>query len=179
MSNPNEDYGSWARMSPCEWYVRGSWTKWASTHKVDFPSSLTYTNWTPILEWYVVRCGSMNGYWKDSCFIEIGLHARNMYTILGSIVNIFGVDLYDHLMSTRIFTLIINKILIGAPKNMRNGLQPHFGFANYLLLIICFIWHHEKWASWRSDHLRPIYLRSPMMVSFYISALDVYVISIY
>ena len=32
--------------------------------------------------------------------------------MLGSIVNIIGGDLYDHLISMRIFTLIMNKILI-------------------------------------------------------------------
>ena len=34
---------------------------------------------------------------------EIGLRAQNMITILGSIVNITGGDLGDHLMSMRIF----------------------------------------------------------------------------
>jgi hypothetical protein len=33
-----------------------------------------------------------------------------MITALGSIVNIIGGDLYDHLMSTISFTLIMNKI---------------------------------------------------------------------
>ena len=35
---------------------------------------------------------------------------KNLITILGSIVNIIeGEDLYDHLMSIRIFTVSINK----------------------------------------------------------------------
>ena len=38
------------------------------------------------------------------------LRAHNMITNLGSIANIIGRDLYDHLMSTRIFMVIINKI---------------------------------------------------------------------
>ena len=44
------------------------------------------------------------------CLKEIGLHAQNITTILVSIVNIKaggGVGLCDHLMSTKIFTLII------------------------------------------------------------------------
>ena len=26
--------------------------------KVDVPNTITYLNWTPTFEWYVVRCGS-------------------------------------------------------------------------------------------------------------------------
>ena len=29
----------------------------------------------PRFEWYVVRCGSKNGFQKDTCSKEIGLHA--------------------------------------------------------------------------------------------------------
>ena len=36
---------------------------------------------------------------------EIGLRAQNMITILGSIVNISGGDVCEHLMSMRIFNL--------------------------------------------------------------------------
>jgi hypothetical protein len=35
-----------------------------------------------------------------------------MITILRSIINIVWGDLYEHLMSTRTFTLILNKIFI-------------------------------------------------------------------
>ena len=64
------------------------------------------------MHWY----GSKNKCKKDMCLNEIGLRAQNMITSLGSIVNIFGRegggDLYDHLVSTRIFTLIMDKIFI-------------------------------------------------------------------
>jgi hypothetical protein len=53
----------------------------------------------------VICFGSKNGYQKDMGLKEIGLHVQNMITILGSIVNSIGRDLYDHLMSTIIFTL--------------------------------------------------------------------------
>ena len=43
-------------------------------------------------------CGSKNGYHKDMRLKKIELHAQNMIPILGSIVNIIGKDLYDHLM---------------------------------------------------------------------------------
>ena len=45
-------------------------------------------------------------------FKEIGLCAQNMTTVLNSIVNIIGGDLYDHLMSTKIFTLNMNEIFM-------------------------------------------------------------------
>ena len=62
----------------------------AKHFKVDIPNSITYFDWTPLFEWYVVRCSSKNGDQKDMCLKEIGLHAQNMITILGSIVNISG-----------------------------------------------------------------------------------------
>jgi hypothetical protein len=47
--------------------------------------------------------GSKNIYQNEIISLkEIGLHAQHMIIILGSIVNIIGEDLYDHLMSTRI-----------------------------------------------------------------------------
>jgi hypothetical protein len=39
-----------------------------------------------------------------------------MITNLDSIVNIIGGNLHDHLLSTRIFTLIMNNIFILPPK---------------------------------------------------------------
>ena len=54
--------------------------------KVDIPDSNTTIIWTRIFEWYVVRCGSKNGYQKGiMCLKEIGLRAQNMIIILGSI----------------------------------------------------------------------------------------------
>jgi hypothetical protein len=49
---------------------------------------------------------------KDTCSKEIRLHAQNMLTILHSMLNTIGGDLYDHLMSTGIFTFIVNEIII-------------------------------------------------------------------
>ena len=64
---------------------------------------------------YVVRCGSKNGYHINMCLKKIELRAQIMITILRSLVNIIGEDL---LMIARIFTLILTKIFIGAPKFM-------------------------------------------------------------
>jgi hypothetical protein len=56
-----------------------------------------------------------NGYQKDMPSKEIGLHAQNIITILGSIINIIGWKVYDHLMSTEMLNLINNKMFICAP----------------------------------------------------------------
>jgi hypothetical protein len=42
-----------------------------------------------------------------------------MLTIVNSITTMIGGDLYDHLMSKRIFILIMNEIFISALKIMR------------------------------------------------------------
>ena len=47
-------------------------------------------------------------YEKNLWWKEVGLNAPNVITILGSIVNIIGRGgLHDHLMRTRIFTLMM------------------------------------------------------------------------
>ena len=57
---------------------------------------------------------------KYICLQEIGLCAQNVLTIPSSIVNMIGGgDLYDHLMNTRLFTLMTNKIFIQFVKTMR------------------------------------------------------------
>jgi hypothetical protein len=77
---------------------------------IDLPISITCSIWTPIFEWRVAD--SENGYQNDMC----RLLAQNMIIILGSIVNIIlfylggGVGGCVQLMSTRVFTLIMNKI---------------------------------------------------------------------
>ena len=59
----------------------------------------------------MVWSGSKNEYQEDVCLKEIRLCAPNMITILGSMVNVTR-GTYDHLMSMRLFTLIMNKIFI-------------------------------------------------------------------
>ena len=75
--------------------------------KVDVPNSVVYLNQTSIFEWYMVWCGFKNGYQNDMCLKEIGIHAQNMITILGSIVRHNWVDPYDYLTSARILTLVM------------------------------------------------------------------------
>ena len=55
--------------------------------RVDVPNSNTTIIQTPILDWYVVKCGSKNRHQKDMCSKYIGSLAQNMLTILGSKVN--------------------------------------------------------------------------------------------
>ena len=87
-----------------------------SLDKVDVPNSVTFLNWTPIFECYVVRVGFKNGYKEDTCFFKKGLCTQNnISTILSSIIYITKWGLYDHLMSKRIFTLLMDKIFIQAP----------------------------------------------------------------
>jgi hypothetical protein len=73
---------------------------------------VTFLYQTPAFEWYVVRFDYKNGYRIDICLKEIGVRAENMITTLGSIVSIIGEHLYGHLMSTRIFNLILSKTFI-------------------------------------------------------------------
>lgn len=61
-----------------------------SLHKVDNPYLVSFVIRTPIYKWYVIWCGFKNRYQKDVCSNEIGLHAQNWTTFLGSIVNIIG-----------------------------------------------------------------------------------------
>ena len=51
-------------------------------HEEDVPNLHTYVNWTPLCEWYVVRCGFKNGYQEDICLKEIRLCVQNMITII-------------------------------------------------------------------------------------------------
>ena len=51
---------------------------------------ITYLSPTHIFESYVVRIGFKDGYSKDMCSKEIGLHAHNILTILDSTINVIG-----------------------------------------------------------------------------------------
>ena len=73
------------------------------------------------------------------CSKQIGLQAQVI--LIDSTLNgphNLG-DLYDHFMSTRFFTLIMNKRFIGTPKTMRQMATGMIWIANYLALIACFI----------------------------------------
>ena len=48
---------------------------------------------------------------------------KNKIINLGSSVNIIWEDIYGHMMSMRIFTLIMNKIFIRVPRIMRKAVM--------------------------------------------------------
>ena len=78
------------------------------------PDSINCLNHTPMFEWCVIRCGSKNGHQLDMLSTkEIGLCAQNMLPILNNEYS-WG-NLYTHLMSMRIFIMIMN---IKVPKTI-------------------------------------------------------------
>ena len=85
---------------------------------------------TPIFELNVVKCASKNRHQKGMCLKVIKLNAQYLLTNLGSILNIIGV--YNHLMSTRIFTLIMSKEILRSSENHEENGYRH----NLDLLII-------------------------------------------
>ena len=64
--------------------------RWCMLYEVGMPYLVTYLYRTPILEWYVISCGSKNGHQKDMCLKYIQLHAQNVIYIPNAIVNIVG-----------------------------------------------------------------------------------------
>lgn len=79
--------------------------------------------WTTMFEWYVIRCGQKIDtsktwvYKRLDYVLKYAIHSRfnNQHDR--------GVgDLYDHFMSTRICTLIMNKVLIRTLKMMRQSM---------------------------------------------------------
>jgi hypothetical protein len=79
---------------------------------------------------------------KDMWLKDIELCGHNMITILILIIHIIVEEgaLYDHLMSTRMFTLII-------PKFIRKVASLGLDFVSHLAPFACFMsW--VKWVSW-------------------------------
>ena len=91
-----------------------------------------------------VWCGVVWLHQKDMWLKEIGLCNHNMITILISIINIIMGEgiLYDHLMSTRMLTLIL-------PKFIKKVTSLELDFVSHLAPFACFIsW--VKWVSWEN-----------------------------
>ena len=61
----------WINLIRCEVSLAGR-----VQDKVDNPYSVTFLIRTPVIEWYVVWCGTKNGYQKGMCLKEVGLHAQ-------------------------------------------------------------------------------------------------------
>lgn len=61
--------------------------------------------------------------------------------------------LYDHLISTRIFTLTMNKICVWAPRIMREVASSLIRFANHLVLLVSSYFKRSRPVR-KSNHLR-------------------------
>ena len=91
---------------------------------------------TSTFEWYVIKFSFRNGYQKNMCLNEIRLRAQNMITVRGSIAHIIEGNPYDHLMSMKIFTLIMNKIFfINSANYEKNG----YGLDSDSLTTTCYL----------------------------------------
>ena len=99
-------------ISPGSLYIWGSLM--SPVGKVDVSNSITYLYQKPIILWYVFRCGFKNKYQK-----RLDYMLKINIAILDSILSIIEGGPYDHLMSTRIFTLVTNKIFVWTPKSRR------------------------------------------------------------
>ena len=62
---------------------------WA-TIRVRGSNLVTHLNLIPIFEWWVARCRSKIGHKNEAHSKDIGLHAQNLFVILGSLVNVSG-----------------------------------------------------------------------------------------
>jgi hypothetical protein len=104
--------------------------------RVDMPHSFTYFIYLASYGVNLVWCGSKNGYQKGMCLKEIGLCVQKMITIVSSLVNTIERDLYDHLMGTKIFALMMNEIFIQILKIMK-WLWTQLYIVNCLILRAC------------------------------------------
>jgi hypothetical protein len=91
----------------------------------------------------VVSCGSKNGYQKRRSFESEWTAYLRYLSIPSSIANL---DVYDQLMSTTIFTSMLDKIFMWVPKGMRKVVTAF----DLDLLIMCFDLQ-KLWGKW----LRP------------------------
>ena len=79
-------------------------------HKVDVPkANIVAIFWLPIFEWNAVRRGFKNRHQNDMCLKEIGLHDESMINHSRLNNQHDWENLYDHLMSKKIFTFILNR----------------------------------------------------------------------
>jgi hypothetical protein len=81
-------------------------------HRIDMTNLATYLDHMPIIECHVVSCTSNNICLKDMYFKNIGLRVQNMIIIMDSkSTQLRWGKLYDHSISMRIFTVLMDKIL--------------------------------------------------------------------
>lgn len=98
---------------------------------------------------------------------EIGLYAQTLLTILlGLIANIKIWDLYDHLMSSRSFSLIMNELFQIIPENYEgNGSGYDLDVAiisRYLRDTYC----KESECRAKNVHLTPAYVKENLLPDY-------------
>ena len=72
-------------------------------------------------EEYVIRCASKNKYHEDIMYLKKNQTMCSKYDNQYRLNSQHHwVNLYDHLTSKRIFTFMMNKVFVRAPKVMRN-----------------------------------------------------------
>jgi hypothetical protein len=95
---------------------------------------VTFLSRTGTFEWYMVWCGSKNRYQNNiMCLKDIELRAQNRKNQLRFNGQHNWGDLYDHLMSTRVFTLIMHNMY----KSSENHEECGHGLDLDLLNISC------------------------------------------
>jgi hypothetical protein len=110
----------------------------------------------------LVRCGSKNRHQKGIvCVKGIGLCAQNLLSFLGSIVNIIGGDLYDHIMSENLCFDNDYDIRMSSKNHEANGFEHILKLAT-ILHLLC-VWHPTRSrCTTESSRLRPAYLTAHM-----------------
>jgi hypothetical protein len=91
-----------------------------------------------------------------TCSKETRLCIQNMIIILGSIVSTMGRNLCDHLTSTRIFTLIIKKIIMC---NLKKREKHDYNLDLDWLTILyksCVAHPRRSMLTEKNNHSRPI-----------------------
>ena len=134
-------------------------------------TNIRYVGLTQVI--FLIRHLYLSGVWlrmylrTDSKKTCVSKRLDYVLIRLGSIVNTIREGLYDYLMTSRIFTLIMNKTYIWAPKIMRKTATDNL--AINLHDIACFCPSRNIWRN-KTVHLRPAYLirgqkRGPYVVN--------------
>jgi hypothetical protein len=91
---------------------------------VDLPNSIIDLKIKqPTFEWYVVKCDSKNRYQEDMYLKDIGLHAQKHDNYSRFSNPQIWEHRYDPFVSMRIFTLIMDKKFMQAPKNYEDSIR--------------------------------------------------------
>jgi hypothetical protein len=111
----------------------------------------------------VVWCVLKNKYQNKTCLQETGLRWSKYDTILKSTMDIIVKENYMIISWARESSLWWwIRYSHQLQKCLGKHLQPRFRFANHLLLIACFSCCRRSVPVGKSNHLRPIFLNSPL-----------------